>query len=455
MIECRDLCYSFSGTDRKAVLADLTLTWRDSEYQVIYGDNGSGKSTLGLCLAGVLTPEAGGIELDGRPIRSNLEPDRPFPDLGLVFQNPDDGFFADTVERDVAFNLENLGRPPDYIAARVTEVLAELGISHLAPRALSTLSAGEKKLVALAGALASNPRFLILDEPTSLLDPHWSRMVHSLLKKLNAGGLAVMVLTCDPAELGEGESFYRLEGGVLRSGVEVGARLIIESPPPRPSADNPDPDHTILRVEELSLDRPDVEAKPLNFSLSRGEIVGLVGPNGTGKTGLLLVLAGLSPPDGGRVTFCEGDPPPGYIGLAFQDPEDSLFARTVAEELELALTGSAGVTANSAKGETVDSALEAVGLSPDDYLGRSPWTLSPGEGRRVVLAAMIVGGAELLLLDDPASSLDPAGRAALGRSLRRLADEGRAVVLTSCRPAAAGELCDRLVFMGGEGELSE
>jgi len=168
---------SFNYPDKPHVLQDVSLKVWAGERVGIIGPNGAGKTTLFLLICGVLKPVAGEIRLFGKPVL----PGAFIPEVGMVFQNPDDQLFCPSVKEDVAFGPRNLGLPRGEVEARVAEAFAVTGTSGLADRAPHHLSGGEKRLVAIAGVLAMRPRLVIYDEPTSNLDIRYRRRLINFL----------------------------------------------------------------------------------------------------------------------------------------------------------------------------------------------------------------------------------------------------------------------------------
>lgn len=157
---------SFSYPDRPAVLCEVSLTIQPGERVGIIGHNGCGKTTLFMLLCGVLTPAAGEILLFGQPVR----PGHFHPEVGLLFQDPDDQLFSASVWDDIAFGPQNMGFSPEEVSTRVTQAAELAGITHLLERLPHHLSGGEKQMVAIAGLLAMTPKILLYDEPTANLD---------------------------------------------------------------------------------------------------------------------------------------------------------------------------------------------------------------------------------------------------------------------------------------------
>lgn len=195
MIEINDLCFSYEP-ESPPILKHLNLTIRPGQWLAIVGRNGSGKSTLARCLDGLLQPESGRVLVDGLDTRDEQQLLQVRERVAFVFQNPDNQLVATSVEDDIAFGPENLGLPREEISRRVERALA---ITRLTPKRLLAphlLSGGEKQRVAIAGALAMSSSYLVLDEPTSMLDPLMRREVlDSLVQLHQQQGLAIIYVT--------------------------------------------------------------------------------------------------------------------------------------------------------------------------------------------------------------------------------------------------------------------
>ncbi|HEY3272771.1 MAG TPA: ATP-binding cassette domain-containing protein [Methanocella sp.] len=192
MIEVRHVCLSFGPVP---ALKDVSLDVRAGEHIVIMGPAASGKSTLAKVMDGLLLPDAGDCLVDS--ISSRDDPLHARRLVGLVFQEPEDQAVARRVEDDIAFGPHNL--EADDVRERVAEALRLAGIEGLAGRNIHSLSGGQKQLVAIAGVLAMRPAYLVLDEPTSMLDSAGTRMVSETIAALKKEGRGVVVITQDPA----------------------------------------------------------------------------------------------------------------------------------------------------------------------------------------------------------------------------------------------------------------
>lgn len=186
MIEIKSLTHIYEkGEERINALKDVNLEVKDGEFLAILGGNGSGKSTLLKQLNGILTPTSGEVLVDSLNTQDPSSLSLIRQKVGMVFQNPDNQIVATKVEEDVAFGPENLGLPSAEIRKRVDEALDVVGMSEFCDSEPHLLSGGEKQKVAIAGALAMNPKYLVLDEVTSQLDPHGSKQILRTISRLN------------------------------------------------------------------------------------------------------------------------------------------------------------------------------------------------------------------------------------------------------------------------------
>ncbi len=204
MISLNRVSYAYSG---RPALNSVNLSLEPGERLALMGANGSGKSTLALLIKGLLEPDEGEILLDGMPPAAS-----PPGKVGLVFQQPEDQLVASTAEREIAFGLENIGLSRDEMRRRVDEALTLFGLEELRKRPPHLLSGGQMQKLALASVMAMKPDYLILDEPTALLDPLSGRNFHRSLRKLQSS-VGIILITQSSSE---SLDCHRL--GVLREG---------------------------------------------------------------------------------------------------------------------------------------------------------------------------------------------------------------------------------------------
>ena len=416
-------------------LGDLTLRIEPGERVVVLGGSGSGKSTLLRTLAGLVPHFHGGrfagrVEIDGRDTRRERPADLAGT-VACVFQDPEDQIVMTRVEAEVAFGLENLGTPPDAIAGLVRRALASVGAEHLVERRTHELSGGELQRVCLAAALALAPRLLLLDEPTSQLDPGGATAFFELVGELPC---AVVCAEQRPARALEwAERVLFLDGGRLELDAPVEEALdwlranrpaFLPRVPAAPS--EPASGVAVCRLDGVSYDGRLAET---SLAVGRGEIVALVGPNGSGKTTLAKLAAGLLEPTCGRVELG------GRAAYLSQDPGRYLVRERVEDEVAL---GSEGDLARAR------AALASVGL--DGHEQRHPRDLSSGERERLGLACVLVTEPDLLVLDEPTRGVDPERKDRLAELLRT-EREGRGTLVLTHDLVFAGEVADRLVSL--------
>ncbi len=435
MITLSELTFAFSG--RPPVLDRVSLEIAGGTYVGIMGANGSGKSTLALLMKGLYLPSGGTVVVDGWNTSANeLSRNEAMRRVGVVFQNPENTIVATTVEREIAFGLENLGVPEDEMHARVEDALRRFDLEKYRYSGPGRLAGGEKQRLALAAVMVMRPAHLILDEPTSLLDPEGGERILSLIHATVRQGATVIHITQSAAEaLGADRLIVLANGKVARddiprealrdapkAGIEgmedvrayfagFGASLspTTECGPRRDASTLPTPG--LHRDAQVFLERVSFTYEmgtpfsqraldDVSFDLPRGVATVLLGPSGSGKTTLLEIVSGITLPSSGRVTL-RGNP---LRAMAFQFPEDQIFGDTV-ESYTVFGPENVGVSENERE-KAVDDALLAVGLDPSEYRGRDPFALSGGEKRRVALAGALAMRPDALILDEPTAGLD-------------------------------------------------
>jgi energy-coupling factor transport system ATP-binding protein len=478
-IAFHDVSFAYPDASR-AALRNVELEVQSGELLLVLGASGSGKSTLLRAVNGLVPHTSGGrfggdVVVFGRSTRSH-HPRELADVVGFVAQDPESQSVVDHVERDLAFVLENLGFSQDAMRRRVEEVLDALGIAHLRDRDPSTLSGGERQRCAIAGALAAGPQALVLDEPTSQLDPQGADDVLAALVRLNHDlGTTVMLAEhrleraaplADRAVLVDGGSVGAPAAGatvladypgapsVTRLGRLLGweplpltvrdarARATFDppmlEPPPPPSPAAPGDRLLDARGVRVTLGGRTV-VRDVDLELRAGDVIALFGRNGAGKTTLLRALAGLQQPSSGIVDAR------GRVAYVPQNPNTMLFSSSVRRELveTQRLLGAIDAAA-------VDRWLDALHLG--ELADEHPRSLSGGQRQRVAIAAVAVGGAPVLLLDEPTRGMDAPSRTALEHAVREHAGGGGAVVLATHDVELAARIASHAVVLG-DGEI--
>ncbi|MGZ4318979.1 MAG: ABC transporter ATP-binding protein [Gaiellaceae bacterium] len=429
----RGVSYAYPGG--LDALRECSLDLEPGEVVALFGPSGSGKSTLLRALAG-LVPHFHGGRFSGRVEVAGLDTRRVRPaelagTVAPLFQDPEDQVVFTRVRAEVVFGLENVGTPPAEIESRALEALAAVGAAELADRPVAELSGGELQRVCLASVLALRPRLLLLDEPTSQLDPDGAAAAIELAR---SSGAAVVVSEQRPERVLEAcDRVLFLDGGSIRDGALPEAWL------PR-EAELPDAEPAgapVCWLDGVTFgygDEPVVDGHEL--TVGRGEIVALLGPNGSGKTTLAKLAAGLLEPWTGSVQR------EGRACYLSQDPGRYLVGERVDEEAALAVGGDL---------EWARQALAEMGLA--GFEGRHPRDLSSGERERLALASVLVAEPDLLVLDEPTRGVDPERKDELTRLLRAQAPGRATLVVTNDHLFAAG-VADRVVSTAPERELA-
>lgn len=491
MLKIGNISFSY-GAD-ESVLTDVTLSVAPGEVVALLGGNGSGKSTLGRIASGALLPGDGEVLVDGIVLAEGSRRDEVRRLVGMVVQNPQDQIVSTVVADEVAFGPRNLGCAGRELDARVRGALEAVGLSDAVDRDVNELSGGEQQRIALAGVLAMEPSYLVLDEALSMVDsterPQLRSLVRTLAKDRHLGVLAI---THDPVEALGADRVVVLEAGcvawegtpdsfvhgarhlfaqtliqgpytaALMAAVDAGYRLSYGVEPTdiacwaqsrgqsageaiaaalKGNACAPEQQEigaVLLEAEGVcaGYEKRNV-LHNVSLAVRAGEVLLVAGPSGSGKSTLATVLAGLKEPSAGEVllhpraedTAAGPRPPePGDVALAFQHPESQLFLESVGEELAF---GPRQLGCDEVEvAARVTNAQEALTID-DEMLGRDPFMLSGGQARRVALACMVSLDSSVLVLDEPTSGLDAPARRRLHALVRKLAGEGRGVVVIS------------------------
>ncbi len=420
------LSFTYPRSERRS-LAEVSLRIDPGERIALLGPSGSGKSTLLRALA-ALVPHFHGGRFEGSVLVGGLDTRRGRPAdfagrVASVFQDPEDQVVMATVSNEVAFGLENTGVAASEIGARVEEALASIGALPLAARRTAELSGGELQRVSLASALAMRPDLLLLDEPTSQLDPAGAGAFLEMLDGLGCAFVLSEQRVERALELAERVLFVDRGRLVLDAPVDEARTWLAEHRPAymslqhseEPTNDGETHEDVVLHADNVSfafgrtpvLDRVGLEVR-------RGEVVRLSGPNGSGKTTLARIVAGLLEADAGRVVR------PRHVCYLSQDPGRYLVRERVDEEVALGVGGDR---------ERARAALGLVGLAW--AADRHPRDLSSGERERLGLAAVAVSEPELLVLDEPTRGIDPERKAELADWLIGYAERGNAVLVVT------------------------
>mgnify|MGYP000881434952 CR=1 FL=1 len=484
---------------REPALRDVTVHIPEGELTLVVGPTGCGKSTLLRSINGLVPHFSGGtmagtVSVAGRRT-ADVAPRDLADVVGYVAQDPQQGFITDVVEDELAYTMESLAVPADVMRRRVEETLDLLGIADLRARALRTLSGGQRQRVAIGSVLTAQPQVLVLDEPTSALDPQAAeevlatvqRLVHDLgltvvmsehrLERVvqyadrillvqsdgtvadhpdPAEAMAASVLAPPVVQLGRWARWSPLPLSIrdARRAAEPLRRAlapVVGSLTQDSTADPSRVEFPVARVVGLTVRHGDVLAlRQVSLDVCAGDVVAVMGRNGAGKSTLLAALAGQLAGTG-RVTVSGTDPSTlrgagliSRVALVPQEPQDLLWAETIAAECAAA-DRDAGVAPGTAAGLLVH-----LHGPIDDQT--HPNDLSEGTRLLLVLAIMLAGDPDLLLLDEPTRGLDYTAKTRLARILAQRAAAGTAVVIATHDVELVAEVASRLVMLA-DGEV--
>ena len=480
IIKTENLCYDYVTTDdegnvteKNTALINVNLSVPEGQFLAVLGHNGCGKSTLAKHFNAILTATSGKVFVDG--IDASDE-DRIFDirrTVGMVFQNPDNQLVATIVEEDVAFAPENLGVPPKEIRERVDDALKQVDMYEFREHAPHQLSGGQKQRVAIAGIIAMQPRCIVMDEPTAMLDPKGRKEVMRTIKQLNKEhGITVILITHYMEEAAQADRVVVMDKGAIimddephkvfarekelravgldvpqvtelcfmlrEKGVDISTEIIFEDECAKAISALPlknkiasiteEKPHDFaekaketVRLENVtykySVGTPFEKTAVDNVSLSinQGEFIGIIGHTGSGKSTLIQHLNGLIKPTSGTV---------------FIDSEDihskNVKIRDVRFKVGIVFQYSEHQLFEETVAKDIAYGPKNMGLSDEEIkvrveeaaesmgithlLEKSPFELSGGQQRRVALAGVLAMNPETLILDEPAAGLDPKGR---------------------------------------------
>lgn len=491
ILSCENVAFKYIESTDYAI-SDCTFSVKKGEKIMLCGASGSGKSTLLRLLKRELSPRgelSGNITLMGKD-RIELSDRESAEKIGFVMQSPDSQTVCDKVSAELAFGLESFGVKSGEIQSRVGEMAAFFGIEPLYDRDISTLSGGQKQLVALCSVMATDPDILLLDEPTAQLDPVAARELLGILDRLNKEmGVTIIIAEHDPEELfdscdkilylakGKTEFFgtpaltakYFVENaleGFLPETAKAFARLCDDLPlnvrqgrakleklgvtdiPKQAVNDTERAEPYALQCKNLwqryEKNSPDI-LKGCDLGIRKGECYGLLGSNGGGKSTLLRVICGLCKPYMGTVSLF-GKKQKAYKNgslfremLAFlpQEPVTMFVKESVREDL-----------LQSGDKVTVENVSQRMGI--EHLLDRHPWDLSGGEIQKCAFGKILLADPKIIVLDECTKGMDSFAKKALGDILLDLKDEGRTILLVTHDLEFAAQYCDRcgLLFDG-------
>ncbi len=502
IIKTENLCFDYILRDddgniieQSTALRNINLSVPEGQFLAVLGHNGCGKSTLAKHFNAILTPTSGKVTVDGI---DTADEDRLFDirqTVGMVFQNPDNQLVATIVEEDVAFAPENLGVPPEEIRVRVDDALKQVDMYEFREHAPHQLSGGQKQRIAIAGIIAMQPRCIVMDEPTAMLDPKGRREVMKTIKRLNREhGITVILITHYMDEAAQADRVVVMDNGSVlmddvprdifaradelravgldvpqvtelcgmlrKKGINISKEIIFEDecaaaiemlPLNRKTADMTKTVAVKLvgsgeeaaRLENLtykySIGTPfeKTAVDNVDLTVNKSEFVGIIGHTGSGKSTLIQHLNGLVKPTSGLV-FIDGKDIWGkdvnIRDIRFKVGIVFQYSEHQLFEETVAKDIAYGPKNMGLTGGELDARVKsaAESMGISHLLEKSPFELSGGQQRRVALAGVLAMDPEVLILDEPAAGLDPKGRDKILSLIKRYHEQsGKTVLLVS------------------------
>lgn len=486
-LEIKDLTYYYPQEEKKA-LDDVNINVERGDFILVIGKSGSGKSTLGKAITGAVPNFYGGrikgsIKLDGE-LLDKMEAYKRAKNITMVFQDPEKQLVMNKVHREIAFGLENIGEDEKIIKRRVWETMQFCGILNLVYRDINTLSGGEKQKTAVASALSYMPKCIILDEPTSQLDPLGAEEIVSLVRKINEElGITIIVIEQKIDKWFQSANKVAfMESGKLKYYDDkkklLDDKKIFDFLPDyiklfenfkfvprnfkeaRSYVENVDINKKNINVKYTHEDLENVISirklnsfygnnhvlKDISLDIKKGECIALMGANGAGKSTFLRAVAGLQKYKGSIKIFNNEvrntniKKIAGSVGYVSQNPNDYISKDTVYDELKFTLDNF-----KNFKNETIEKTLKELEIY--ELKDKNPRDLSGGEKERVALASVLVNSPEILILDEPTRGMDVYIKKRLGQILKDIQKNGVTIILVTHDTEFAADFCDRFVLM--------
>lgn len=461
LISADEVCFSYDNSDNNYILKNISIDIKKGEFISIIGGNGSGKSTLAKSFNGLFVPNQGDVTVLGTNTKDDNEIFNIRKNVGLIFQNPDNQIVAGIVEEDVAFGPENLGIEPEEIRRRVEQALNLVDMYLYKDEVVFKLSGGQKQRVSIAGVLAMEPKCIIFDESTSMLDPQGRKDIMKIINHLkNEKKISIVLITHFMEEAINADRIVVMkEGRVIKTGrpkeifcdydflkqndlyapectefmfklKKSGFNLkrygmnenecadilndFIRSNKGKVSISSNKNDKLARKSERISISAKNIgyiydknssfkniALKNVSFDIREGEIIGIIGKTGSGKSTLINQISGILKPTSGKILIN------GNVGMVFQYPEYQLFEENVYKDIAF---GPKNMNKSEADiNKSVMDAIEFVGIDKK-LLDKSPFEISGGEKRKVAIAGVIAMDPDILILDEPCAGLDPRSR---------------------------------------------
>jgi energy-coupling factor transporter ATP-binding protein EcfA2 len=488
MIDIDNITVRFKIADSTiTALSSVSLHINKGEYVAMLGPNGSGKSTLVKALCGMVQPVDGKIKLLDRELRVGKFGEDFFGDVGVVFQEPEGQFLMPTVKREIEAVLQNLGLHQQQQKKQFDGIVELFQLRDILTKKPENLAGGQMQIVNLACALATHPQILILDEPTTFLDPYYRCILMSYIKHFHKNGMTILHVTQFPDETDNCSRICIIDKGKFvfngdMQTISKKADILWEHRLGLSRAQKLKNTFKTFEMDEkrgaishlkgktlksqLDLELNANRSAPLlsmgnvkysypksNFVLSieklelfKGEIVGIIGPTGSGKSTLAYLLSGLYEPDSGQIYYQDKrlteypiDELRRAIGITWQLPDMAMIGPTVKEDIEF------GISNLGIQSCDIGPLLMQVGL--ERFENRIVDTLSGGEKRKLSIAGILATNPSYLILDEPAAFLDPISQYELTEIIQAIGKDGTGILVIAHNMRFLGGFADRIVAL--------
>jgi energy-coupling factor transport system ATP-binding protein len=495
-IHCEELHFTYENST-EPVLNGVDFELPSAQFAVIAGPSGAGKSTFCRTLNNVIPLFYRGKISGKRVISGELLQKQPIAAMarkvGMVFQDFEQQLFSTNAMLELVFSMENFGIPADEMRERLKPLIEAFGLQQLTSREPASLSGGEKQKLAIASVIAYRPPILVLDEPTTDLDPESKEFILRFLPTLKDWVETLMIVDIETENFHAVDRMFLFNRGQIQ-GSGTGAEILtnsalLEENSLRPlemvqlqealgmksaflnpedftdqlkqyelkriAIDSRSMAQPVFEISNLSYRYPEQEAKALDgisFEIRKGEFVGIIGRNGSGKSTLLRHLNGLQLPQEGSVRILGKEASEWdrkllarRVGLVFQNPDHQIFNTSVREEVQFG-PRLFGLSETEVK-ENAGQAIETMDLSAQTE--RDPFQLSKGERQRVAVASVLSLKPEILILDEPTTGLDYRQQKYLMELLKQLNGEGATVIIVTHTLKLVAEYCNFCLLLSG------
>lgn len=454
MIKLKDVSYSYS--EEKQIVKNLNLKIKDGECILLCGRSGCGKTTIGRIINNLIPRffenglMNGEVYIDDKNT-NQFEMYELSRLIGTVFQNPKAQFFHTNSDAEIVFGLENSGMESEEIIKSYKKAVDELNIQNLTNRNMFLMSGGEKQIIAFASIYAMNPKVYVLDEPTANIDKTTILKIREIIEKLKEAGHTIIicehrlyflkdlvdrVLYVDKGVIKQsfsGNDFFKLDD---KKRISMGLRSLEE--PTLKTETKQNISNNSLKIENVSCNYGEKKVfENLKLGVNEGEILGIIGKNGVGKTTLIRCIAGLHKQSEGQISLngkvLNSKERQKLSAMVMQDVNYQLFTNNLVEECHLG---------NNCSDSQIEEVLKELGLI--EFKELHPMVLSGGQKQRLVIGNAVLSDKQIFIFDEPTSGLDYEGMKVVSKELKKLSKNGYYIFIVSHDIEFINATCDRV-----------